>query len=32
MLVFFSLTMLLTAVGFYLAMKWEQRRSHRHAH
>jgi len=29
MLVFFSLTMLLTVLGFYLAMRWEQRR---HAH
>ena len=31
MLVFFSTVLLLTALGFYLAMKWEQRRHH-HAH
>lgn len=30
-LVFFSVTMFLTALGFYLAMKWEQWRQ-RHAH
>ena len=31
-LVFFSITISLTALGFYLAMKWEQRRHRRHAH
>ena len=30
-LVFFSVTMFVTALGFYVAMKWEQYRHH-HAH
>jgi hypothetical protein len=31
-LVFFSVTIFLTVLGFYLAMKWEQHRQKRHAH